>query len=240
MANHQNTVTYGSVTLVKKSKGVSLILCLLGSGFGLHKFYEGNYIMGILYILTGGFWYVGTIVDLIVLIRKPNPYYVPSPKDQNLVRLIRNLIAWLVSLAGKPLPTKPIEAPKEELPKVSAPKENNRIALESGGNNTALEVIDTTPAEELPVPVPAAEPDMPNEAIQNAEADMPVRKLPRNVKAMPELITGPQDRFYRLSSLSGNTASYYCPITGHMVTITNKDIGPNGTSAEVNGDHFYW
>jgi TM2 domain-containing membrane protein YozV len=43
---------------------------------GAHKFYEGKTGMGILYILTGGLFYIGVIVDFIALLCKPNPYYV--------------------------------------------------------------------------------------------------------------------------------------------------------------------
>lgn len=61
-----------------KSKMTAIILCccgFLGIG-GLHKFYEGKAGMGILYLLTGGLFLIGTIIDLIVLLGKPSTYYV--------------------------------------------------------------------------------------------------------------------------------------------------------------------
>lgn len=61
-----------------KNKMLSIILCCIGFiGLGgLHKFYEGKIGMGILYILTGGLFLIGTIVDLINLINKDNQYTV--------------------------------------------------------------------------------------------------------------------------------------------------------------------
>ena len=61
-----------------KNKTTAIILCLLGLiGFaGFHKFYEGKILMGIIYFLTGGFFLIGTIVDLICLLGKPKVYYV--------------------------------------------------------------------------------------------------------------------------------------------------------------------
>ena len=57
-----------------KNKWVALLLCIF-TVFG-HKFYEGKVGMGILYLLTGGIFGIGWIVDILVLLFKPNPYYV--------------------------------------------------------------------------------------------------------------------------------------------------------------------
>lgn len=59
-----------------KNKWVAFCLCLFLGYFGAHKFYEGKVGMGILYLFTGGLFGIGVIVDLIVLLLKPNPYYV--------------------------------------------------------------------------------------------------------------------------------------------------------------------
>lgn len=61
----------------KKNKVVSIILCCLGffCVAGIHKFYEGKIGMGILYLLTGGLFYIGTIVDLINLINIKDETY---------------------------------------------------------------------------------------------------------------------------------------------------------------------
>lgn len=60
---------------MKKSKWVALLLCLFLGEFGAHKFYEGRILLGIVYILTCGFVGVGIVIDLIILLFKPNPYY---------------------------------------------------------------------------------------------------------------------------------------------------------------------
>lgn len=55
----------------KKSRSVSILLCLLGfvPGIaGLHRFYVGRPWTGLLYILTGGLFFIGTALDFIVLL----------------------------------------------------------------------------------------------------------------------------------------------------------------------------
>lgn len=59
-----------------KNKWVAFLLCLFLGFIGAHKFYEGKVGMGILYLFTMGLFGVGVLVDLIVLLCKPNPYYV--------------------------------------------------------------------------------------------------------------------------------------------------------------------
>lgn len=59
-----------------KNQWASFFLCLFLGFFGAHKFYEGKIGMGILYLLTGGLFYIGAFVDLIVILTKPNPYFV--------------------------------------------------------------------------------------------------------------------------------------------------------------------
>ena len=45
--------------------------------FGAHKFYEGKIGMGILYLFTVGLFGIGWVIDLIVLLLKPNPDFSP-------------------------------------------------------------------------------------------------------------------------------------------------------------------
>lgn len=59
-----------------KNKWVALLLCFFFGGLGVHKFYEGKVGMGILYLFTVGLFGIGTLVDFIMLLLKPNPYYV--------------------------------------------------------------------------------------------------------------------------------------------------------------------
>lgn len=63
------------VDCVAKSKWVSFLLCLFFGIFGAHKFYEWMVLLGIVYLCTLGLAGVGVIIDLVILLFKPNPYY---------------------------------------------------------------------------------------------------------------------------------------------------------------------
>ena len=58
-----------------KNKWMAFFLCLFLGYLGVHKFYEGRILLGIVYLLTFGLLGVGVIWDLVVLFFKPNPYY---------------------------------------------------------------------------------------------------------------------------------------------------------------------
>lgn len=58
------------------NKWTAFILCLLLGLFGAHKFYEGKTGLGILYLFTFGLMGIGWLIDMIVILCKPNPYYV--------------------------------------------------------------------------------------------------------------------------------------------------------------------
>lgn len=70
----QNTDTAPTVGTRTKNKWISLLLCLF-TVCG-HKFYEGKIGMGLIYIFTAGLFGIGWIIDIFVLLAKPNPYYV--------------------------------------------------------------------------------------------------------------------------------------------------------------------
>lgn len=59
-----------------KNKWISFLLCLFLGIFGFHKFYEGKIAMGIIYLFTVGFFGIGWFVDCIIILLKPNPYYI--------------------------------------------------------------------------------------------------------------------------------------------------------------------
>ena len=59
-----------------RNKWVALALCFFLGYLGAHKFYEGKAGMGILYLFTFGLFGIGWIVDLVLLLLKPNPYFV--------------------------------------------------------------------------------------------------------------------------------------------------------------------
>lgn len=58
-----------------KSKWVSFFLCFFFGVLGVHKFYEGRVLLGVVYLLTLGLCGIGVLVDLVILLFKPNPYY---------------------------------------------------------------------------------------------------------------------------------------------------------------------
>ncbi len=78
--NNTNTNTNTNAPVVvglrTKNKWVSFFLCLFLGYFGAHKFYEGKIGMGIVYLLTGGLFGIGWLIDCIALLFKPNPYYI--------------------------------------------------------------------------------------------------------------------------------------------------------------------
>ena len=66
--NNQNVVNNGILVGVsRKSKTVALLLCIFLGYFGIHRFYVGKIGTGILYLLTGGFFGIGWIIDIIVI-----------------------------------------------------------------------------------------------------------------------------------------------------------------------------
>lgn len=71
--NQNNVGGYGGKRI---DKIVALILCIFLGYFGVHKFYEGKVGMGILYLFTMGLFGIGWFVDIIIILCKPNPYYV--------------------------------------------------------------------------------------------------------------------------------------------------------------------
>ena len=59
----------------RKANGwLSSCACFFGV-LGIHKFYEGRVLLGIVYLLTLGMCGVGVVIDLVILLLKPNPYY---------------------------------------------------------------------------------------------------------------------------------------------------------------------
>ena len=54
-----------------KNKKTMLLLCAFGGFFGLHRFYNKEIGMGILYIFTVGLFMFGWIRDLIVIAKTP-------------------------------------------------------------------------------------------------------------------------------------------------------------------------
>lgn len=51
-----------------KSRKVTLILCIFFGLFGIHNFYVGRYGRGFLYMLTGGIFAFGWIIDIFSIL----------------------------------------------------------------------------------------------------------------------------------------------------------------------------
>ena len=50
-----------------KSKMVALLLCIFLGGLGFHRFYVGKIGTGIIWLLTGGCFGIGYIVDIVMI-----------------------------------------------------------------------------------------------------------------------------------------------------------------------------
>jgi len=53
--------------MVQKELWVTYVLWFFGGLLGLHKFYLGKIGWGILYILTGGLFFIGWLIDLFTI-----------------------------------------------------------------------------------------------------------------------------------------------------------------------------
>lgn len=73
---NSNTNVNAVVGAHAKNKWVTFALCVLLGWSGAHKFYEGKTILGILYLFTCGLFGFGWFIDCIILLFKPNPYFV--------------------------------------------------------------------------------------------------------------------------------------------------------------------
>lgn len=75
--NNTNTnINAGMVGGRMKNKWVSVVLCILLGYLGAHRFYEGKILSGIFWACTLGLGGFGVLIDFIILLGKPNPYYV--------------------------------------------------------------------------------------------------------------------------------------------------------------------
>ncbi len=73
--NNYNSNVNSHYGVRPKNKWVALLLCLLFGYLGVHKFYEGRILLGLVYLFTVGLFGIGIFIDAIVLIFKPNPYF---------------------------------------------------------------------------------------------------------------------------------------------------------------------
>ncbi len=50
-----------------RSRLVALVLCVLLGYFGVHRFYVGKFMTGVIWLLTGGLFGIGYIVDIVMI-----------------------------------------------------------------------------------------------------------------------------------------------------------------------------
>lgn len=69
----QQTIVQGGKRI---DKWVAFVLAFFLGYLGVHRFYQGKIGTGILWMLTGGMFGIGWLVDWISILTKPNPFYV--------------------------------------------------------------------------------------------------------------------------------------------------------------------
>lgn len=74
--NNVNNVNAGVTGRKAINKTTALLLCLFLGWAGVHRFYEGRIMSGLLYLFTFGLGGIGWAIDFIAILLKPNPYYV--------------------------------------------------------------------------------------------------------------------------------------------------------------------
>lgn len=81
-----------------KSKLVTLLLCWFLGIFGVHRFYNGKIITGVLYLFTGGLWGVGVFVDMILILVNSfkDKQGIPLKNDIPTYVIVIGLVIWLI------------------------------------------------------------------------------------------------------------------------------------------------
>lgn len=54
--------------LIPKEKITTFFLCLIFGWFGVHRFYTKNYALGLIYLFTCGFYGIGVLIDLVMIL----------------------------------------------------------------------------------------------------------------------------------------------------------------------------
>lgn len=52
----------------QKSKMTALLLCIFLGGFGIHRFYVGKIVSGIIWLLSFGLFGIGWLVDIVLIL----------------------------------------------------------------------------------------------------------------------------------------------------------------------------
>jgi len=59
---------FNSITVAGKSQTAALLLCIFLGGLGIHRFYLGDTLIGIIQLLTFGGFGIWVLIDLIMII----------------------------------------------------------------------------------------------------------------------------------------------------------------------------
>ena len=96
----QNTRTVCPVSS-SKSKNTALLLCFFMGVFGIHQFYVGKTGKGILYLLTGGLFGIGWLIDLFTIAENKfkDSNDLPLTGDSQLAVRIISIIMILSGVA---------------------------------------------------------------------------------------------------------------------------------------------
>ena len=88
--------------MVQKSKLVSLLLCWFLGWLGIHRFYTGKVVTGIIYLCTAGLWGFGTFVDTLLMLCNvyKDKQGVPLKNDIPTILIIVLYIIWLIILGA--------------------------------------------------------------------------------------------------------------------------------------------
>ena len=70
------SVSQNVVSGKQRDKWTAFLLCFFLGWLGVHRFYENKVATGILWMFTFGMFGIGWLVDLIIILTKPNPYYL--------------------------------------------------------------------------------------------------------------------------------------------------------------------
>ncbi len=105
---------------MKKSKNVTLLLCIFLGYLGIHHLYVGRYKMFLLYLFTGGLFAIGWILDIILIVsnkfKDSNGNIITSSLPSSHVP--SNYIQNQVSTNSVPNQVKPIQPKSISIPEV--------------------------------------------------------------------------------------------------------------------------
>lgn len=68
VSNVNSANAYAGTIVSRKSRIIALLLCIFLVFFGIHRFYLGKTVTGIIFFFTCGLFFIGYIWDLVMLV----------------------------------------------------------------------------------------------------------------------------------------------------------------------------